>query len=201
MKKFINSIQEGKWDEFLQDWVERRDGLKYEKDANFKTYFGPSGTNYEYWEHISHPVHLRVQSNYDINKLYEIHILTASRKSPDNMWPIVCLIIDEYGFEEIEEFDRFGNSKSGDYIFYLETLFFDPGDYTVTTSGTIGIYANSWYQFVSIDKDGTEHLSLSGYGQQYRLATEDEIEILNQMLFVNNKKWNNKELKLEDINE
>lgn len=197
MKRFINGVEEGKWDVFLQDWVERRDGKKHDRDANFHVNFGPYNAGYEYWQHISHPVHLQAQSTHNASKFYEVKILTATRKSLNNEYPIVCLVIDN-DLEYIEEFNRFGNSRSGDYKFFLDSLYFDKGDYIVTNSGTIGIYANSWYSFVSLDKDGTEHLDLCGNGTPYRMATEDEIEQLNMMLWVNNKRWNAAEFKLED---
>ena len=176
--------------------VERRDGRHISDDIKYQ-YVGPRNTNYEYYKYLG-IVHLRAQSTIDASNLYELHILTAARKSHDNAWPVVCLVIDEQGFENIEEFDKDGNSKSGKYKLYLENLYLDPGDYVVTTTGAIGIFANNWYQFVSLEVDGTEHLSLSG-GIAYRLATEEERKLLDEMLWVNNKKWNSDKLKLEDI--
>jgi len=197
MKIFINGIQEHSWDLHLQDWVECRDGHHLTSDIKYR-YVGPNNTNYEYYKYLG-IIHLRAQSAANENDLYELRIMTATRKSPNNAWPIICLIIDKNGFENIEEFNKDGNSKSGKYKLHLEHLYLERGDYVVTTSGSIGIFANNWYQFVSLDKDGKEHLSLYGNGTAYRLATEDEKNLLNEMLWANNKKWNPNEFKIEDI--
>ena len=33
MKRFVNSIEEHHWADFCQDWIERRDGKKHNKDC------------------------------------------------------------------------------------------------------------------------------------------------------------------------
>lgn len=205
MKKY-DTIQEGKWDEFLQDWIERRDHNKYPDTVNFGTYIGRRERRDEHYIMTSHVVHVRAADTGD--NLHELHILTASRISREpagchdgkrkGMWPIVCLV-DCDGFEDIEEFDRFGNSKSGKYRLYYESVYFDPGDYVATTMGAVGIYANSWYLFCGIDGEGNEHLDQFGYGITCRMATEEEAEAVDRMLAGNNKKWNNDKKELEGI--
>ena len=63
----------------------------------------------------------------------------------------------------------------------------------------IGIYANSCYLFCGIDGDKKEHLNQFGYGQVQRTATEEEIKLLDEVLWVHNKRWNKELLQLEDI--
>ncbi len=195
--KIFDKIQEGKWQELCQDWIERRDHKKYERDANYSVYFGRKGHNDENYQMINHVVRLRARNIFDDN-LFELHILTATRKDKDWLYPIVCLI-DNNGFEEIEEFDTYGNSKSGKYTLYYTSLFFEPGDYVVTNMNAIGIYANSWYLFCGIDGDKKEHLNQFGYGQVQRMATKEEIKLLDEVLWVHNKRWNKELLELEDI--
>lgn len=103
------------------------------------------------------------------------------------------------GIEVIEQFNNDGISSTGLMKLHYEAIYFEPGDYVVTTQDAIGIYANHWYMFASIEKDGTENLELNGIGSYKRLATEDEISKLNEMLFVHNKKWNNETKQLEDL--
>lgn len=195
--KIFDKIQEGKWQEFCQDWIERRDQKKYERDANYRVYFGRNEYNDEHYQMINHVVRLRARNILD-DSLYELHILTATRKDKEGLYPIVCLI-DNNVFEEIEEFDTYGNSKSGKYTLYYTSLFFEPGDYVVTNMNAIGIYANSWYLFCGIDSDKKEHLKQFGYGQVQRMATKEEIKLLDEVLWVNNKRWNKELLQLEDI--
>lgn len=195
--KIFDKIKEGKWQEFCQDWIERRDHKKYERDANYHVYFGRNGYNDEHYQMINHVVRLRARNILD-NSLYELHILTATRKDKEGLYPIVCLI-DNNGFEYIEEFDTCGNSKSGKYTLYYTSLFFEPGDYVVTNMNAIGIYANSWYLFCGIDSDKKEHLNKFGYGQVQRMATKEEIKLLDEVLWVHNKRWNKELLQLDDI--
>lgn len=195
--KIFDKIQEGKWQEFCQDWIERRDQKKYDRDNNYRVYFGRKEHDDEHYQITSHVVRIRAKSIFD-NNLFELHILTATRKDKDGLYPIICLI-DNNGFEEIEEFDTKGNSKSGKYILYYTSLFFEPGDYVVTNMNAIGVYANSWYLFWGIDGEKKEHLTQFGYGQTQRMATKEEIKLLDEVLWVNNKKWNKELLQLEDI--
>ena len=190
MKKYINGIEEGKWDLYLADWIMRR-SLPWNDDRHFQTITGY--TQYEYYRYLGIR-HLQVE---DTNgKLYEVKLLTASKKDPN--WPIVIIVCDN-NFEYLEEFNKFGESKSNKFKLHHECLYFDDGDYVVTESGTIGIYFNSWYLHCSIEKDGTEHLENFGSGQAYRMATPEEIEKLNDMLWVNDKKWNKETLKIENV--
>ena len=103
------------------------------------------------------------------------------------------------GIEVIEEFNNDGNSSNGLMKLHYESIYFEPGDYVVTTQDAIGIYANHWYMFASLEKDGTENLELNGRGIYKRPATEDEISKLTEMLWVHNKKWNNETKTLEDV--
>lgn len=195
--KAFDKIQEGKWQEFCQDWIERREHKKYVITANYNAYFGRKGYKDEHYQMNDHVVRIRAKSTID-NSLFELHIFTATRKDKDGLYPIICLI-DNNGFEEIEEFDTYGNSKSGKYTLYYTSLFFEPGDYVVTNMNAIGVYANSIYLFWGIDKDKKEHLTPFGYGQAQRIANKEEIELLNEVLWANNKKWNKETLLLEDI--
>ena len=195
MRRFVNCIEEHCWVEFCQDWIERRDGLKYPKEANFGSYLGRRGMNDEYYEHISSPGHLMAES-ISSGELFEIRLLCTNKKGGN--YPIVALV-DLDTFEEIHLFDCDGNSSDGLLKLHEEKIFFDPGDYVVTNQDAIGIYANNWYMFVSIEKDGTENLKLNGRGSYKRPATEDEILKLNEMLLANNLKWNNETKQLENV--
>ena len=192
MKRFINGIEEHRWVDFCQDMIERRDGKKFNKDCNYGTSLSDYGEFYN--PHGSSTIHLRAEE-ISSGALFEIRLLCADRKGK---YPIIALVnID--GIEVIEEFNNDGNSSNGLMKLYYESIYFEPGDYVVTTQDAIGIYANHWYMFASIEKDGTENLELNGRGSYKRPATEDEISKLNEMLWVHNKKWNNETKQLEDI--
>lgn len=192
MKHFINGIEEHRWADFCQDMIERRDGKKHNKDCNY----GPSLSGYgEFYNvHGGSTIHLRAEET-SSGALFEIRLLCADRKGK---YPIIALVkIDD--IEVIEVFNNDGISLDGSMKLHYESIYFEPGDYVVTTQDAIGIYANHWYMFASIEKDGTENLELNGRGRYKRPATEDEISKLNEMLFVHNKKWNNETKQLEDI--
>ena len=192
MKCFVNGIEEHRWADFCQDMIERRDGKKYNKDCNF----GPSLSKYgEFYNHTGgSTIHLRVEE-ISSGALFEIRLLCADRK---DKYPIVALVkIDD--IEVIEEFNNDGISLNGLMKLHYEAIYFEPGDYVVTTQDTIGIYANHWYMFASIEKDGTENLKFTGSGIYKRPATEDEISKLNEMLWVHELKWNNEIKQLENI--
>lgn len=193
MKRFVNGIEEHCWTDFCQDLIERRDGKKHNTDCNF----GPSLSKYgEFYNHIGgSTIHLRAES-ISFGTLFEIRLLCADKRG--NNYPIVALV--NFGdCEKIYEFDCDGNSLDGLLKLHYEAIYFEPGDYVVTTQDAIGIYANHWYMFASLEKDGTENLELNGRGKYKRPATEDEISKLNEMLWVHNKKWNNETKTLENI--
>lgn len=192
MKHFVNGIEEHRWADFCQDMIERRDGKKHNKDCNY----GPS--LYDYGEFYNvygcSTIHVRAEE-ISSGALFEIRLLCADRKGK---YPIIALVnIDD--IEIIEEFNNDGISSNGLMKLHYEAIYFESGDYVVTTQDTIGIYANHWYMFASLEKDGTERLELNGSGIYKRPATEDEISKLNEMLWVHNKKWNNETKQLEDI--
>ena len=196
MKRFVNGIEEHHWADFCQDWIERRDGKKHNNDCNYGSPLSDYGEFYN--PHGGSTIHLRAE---DISSgaLFEIRLLCADRKGA---YPIIALVnIDGIadGIEVIEQFNNDGISSDGLMKLHYEAIYFEPGDYVVTTQDAIGIYTNHWYMFASIEKDGTENLELNGIGSYKRLATEDEISKLNEMLFVHNKKWNNKTKQLEDL--
>jgi len=196
MKLYINDIREHCWAEFCQDWIERRDGKKSNKDCNYGSPLCEYGKHIEFYNYLGgSTIHLRAES-ISPNNLFEIRLLCADKKGGN--YPIVALV-DFGDCEKIYEFDNDGNSSDGLMKLHYESIYFEPGDYVVTTQGAIGIYANHWYMFACLEKDGKEHLDLYGCGQYVRLATEEEIEQLDEMIWVNNKKWNSGELKLEDI--
>lgn len=195
MKLYINDIQEHRWVEFCQDWIERRDGKKYNKDCNYGSPLCEYGKHIEFYNYLGgSTIHLRAES-ISPNTLFEIRLLCADKKG--SKYPIVALV-DFGDCEKIYEFDCDGNSSNGLMKLHYESIYFDPGDYVVTTQGAIGIYANHWYMFACLEKDGKEHLDLYGCGQYVRLATEEEKKLLDEMLWVNNKKWNSSEFKLEN---
>lgn len=192
MKRFVNGIEEHRWADFCQDLIERRDDKKYNKDCNYGSPLSNYGEFYN--SHGGSTIHLRAEE-ISSGALFEIRLLCADRKGK---YPIIALInIDD--IEVIEEFNNDGNSSNGLMKLHYESIYFEPGDYVVTTHNTIGIYANHWYMFASLEKDGTERLELNGSGIYKRPATEDEISKLNEMLWVHNKKWNNETKQLENI--
>lgn len=195
MKLYINDIQEHRWVEFCHDWIERRDGKKYNKDCNYGSPLCEYGKHIEFYNYLGgSTIHLRAES-ISPNGLFEIRLLCVDKKGGN--YPIVALV-DFGDCEKIYEFDCDGNSSDGLMKLHYESCYFDPGDYVVTTQGAIGIYANHWYMFACLEKDGKEHLDLYGCGQYVRLATEEEKKLLDEMLWVNNKKWNSSEFKLEN---
>lgn len=192
MKRFVNGIEEHRWADFCQDMIERRDGKKYNKDCNY----GPSLYDYGEFYNVygGSTIHLRAEE-ISSGVLFEIRLLCADKKGE---YPIVALV--NFGeYEKVYEFDCDGNSLNGLMKLHYESIYFEPGDYVVTTQGAIGIYANHWYMFACLEKDGKEHLDLCGSGTYQRPANEDEITKLNEMLWVHNKKWNNETKQLEHI--
>ena len=192
MKRF-NGIEEHRWADFCQDLIERRDGKKLIKDCNY----GPSLSEYGEFYNVygGSTIHLRAEAIAS-GALFEIRLLCADRKGED--YPIVALV-DLGSHEGVHLFDCDGYSSNGLLKLHYEAIYFEPGDYVVTTQDTIGIYANHWYMFASLEKDGTERLELNDSGIYKRPATEDEISKLNEMLWVHNKKWNNETKQLEDL--
>ena len=193
MKRFINGIEEHRWADFCQDMIERRDGKKYPKDCNYGSPLSDYGEFYNYIGGST--IHLRAEEILS-GDLFEIRLLCADKRG--SYYPIVALV-DFGSYEGVYLFDCDGNSSDGLLKLHYESTYFEPGDYVVTTQDVIGIYANHWYMFASIEKDGTENLELNGRGRYKRPATEDEISKLNEMLFVHNKKWNNETKQLENV--
>ena len=192
MKRFVNGIEDHRWTDFCQDMIERRDAKKYNKDCNFDGSISEYGEFYN--NHGGSTVHLRAEE-ISSGVLFEIRLLCGDRKGK---YPIITLVnID--GIEVIEEFNNDGISSNGLMKLHYEAIYFEPGDYVVTTQNAIGIYCNHKYMFASIEKDGTENLEFNSRGMYTRPATEDEISKLNEMLLRHNKKWNNETKKLEDI--
>ena len=196
MRRFINGIEEHRWADFCQDWIERRDGKKYEKNCNYGSPIGEYGQKIEFYSRYNlNTIHLRAEE-ISTGELFEIRILCADAKGTS--YPIIVLV-DFGDHETVKLFDCDGLCSDGLMKLHYESCFFDPGDYVVTTQGAIGIYANGWYMFACLEKDGKEHLDFYGCGQYVRLATEDEVKQLNEMLWVNNKKWNNETKQLENV--
>ena len=52
---------------------------------------------------------------------------------------------------------------------------------------------------VVMDGDKSEHFNQFGYGQVQRMATKEEIKLLDEVLWVHNKRWNKELLQLDDI--
>lgn len=196
MRRFVNGIKEHCWVEFLQDWVERRDGKKYDKDANYGLPLCKHGRQIEFYNRYnSSTIHLRAES-ISTGELFEIRILCADAKGTS--YPIIVLV-DFGDHETVKLFDCDGLCSDGLMRLHYESYYFDPGDYVVTNQHAIGIYANGWYMFACIEKDGKEHLDLCGCGIYVRLANEEEKDLLNEMLWVNNKKWNSEIKQLENV--
>ena len=196
MKRFVNGIKEHCWVDFCKDWIERRDDKKANKDCNYGSPLCEYGKHIEFYNCWGgSTIHLRAES-ISPNELFEIRLLCADKKG--SKYPIVALV-DFGDCEKIYEFDCDGNSSNELMKLHYESTYFEPGDYVVTTQDTIGIYANHWYMFASIEKDGTENLELNGRGSYKRPATEDEIAKLNEMLWVHDLKWNNETKQLENI--
>lgn len=192
MKRFVNRIEDHRWADFCQDMIERRDAKKYNKNCNFDGSISEYGEFYN--NHGDSTVHLRAEE-ISSGVLFEIRLLCGDRKGN---YPIITLV-NINGIEVIEEFNNDGISSNGLMKLHYEAIYFEPGDYVVTTQNAIGIYTNHKYMFASLEKDGTENLEFNCRGIYTRPATEDEISKLNEMLFRHNKKWNNETKKLEDI--
>ena len=196
MRRFVNGIKEHCWDKFLQDWIERRDGKKNNQDCNYGSPLGEYKQKIEFYSlHNSCTIHLRAEE-ISTGELFEIRILCADTKVIG--YPIIALV-DFGDYEKVKLFDCDGLCSDGLMKLHYESCYFDPGDYVVTDQYAIGIYANGWYMFVCLEKNGKEHLDLYGCGRYVRLATEDEVKQLNEMLMVNNKKWNNETKQLENV--
>lgn len=196
MRRFVNGIKEHCWDKFLQDWIERRDGKKNNQDCNYGSSLGEYKQKIEFYNlHNSCTIHLRAEE-ISTGELFEIRILCADTKVIG--YPIIVLV-DFGDYEKVKLFDCDGLCSDGLMKLHYESCYFDPGDYVVTDQHAIGIYANGWYMFACLEKNGKEHLDLYGCSRYVRLATEDEIKQLNEMLMVNNKKWNNETKQLENV--
>lgn len=196
MRRFVNGIKEHCWDKFLQDWIERRDGKKNNQDCNYGSPLGEYKQKIEFYSlHNSCTIHLRAEE-ISTGELFEIRILCADTKVIG--YPIIALV-DFGDYEKVKLFDCDGLCSDGLMKLHYESCYFDPGDYVVTDQHTIGIYANGWYMFACLEKNGKYHLDLYGCGRYVRLATEDEVKQLNEMLMVNDKKWNNETKQLENV--
>ena len=196
MRRFVNGIKEHCWDKFLQDWIERRDGKKNNQDCNYGSPLGEYKQKIEFYSlHNSCTIHLRAEE-ISTGELFEIRILCADTKVIG--YPIIALV-DFGDYEKVKLFDCDGLCSDGLMKLHYESCYFDPGDYVVTDQHAIGIYANGWYMFTCLENNGKEHLDLYGCGRYIRLAIEDEVKQLNEMLMVNNKKWNNKTKQLENV--
>lgn len=196
MRQFVNGIKEHCWNQFLQDWIERRDGKKHERDCNYGLPLGEYGQKIEFYNRYnSCTIHLRAES-ISTSELFEMRILCADAKGTS--YPIITLV-DFGDHETVKLFDCDGICSDGLMKLHYESCYFDTGDYVVTNQQAIGIYANGWYMFACLEKNGKEHLDLCGCGQYVRLAIEDEVNKLNEMLWVHNKKWNNETKQLEDL--
>ena len=196
MRRFVNGIKEHCWDKFLQDWIERRDGKKNNQDCNYGSPLGEYKQKIEFYSlHNSCTIHLMAEE-ISTEELFEIRILCADTKVIG--YPIIALV-DFGDYEKVKLFDCDGFCSDGLMKLHYESCYFDPGDYVVTDQHAIGIYANGWYMFACLEKNGKEHLDLYGCGRYVRLATEDEVKQLNEMLMVNNKKWNNETKQLENV--
>ena len=196
MRRFVNGIKEHCWDKFLQDWIERRDGKKNNQDCNYGSPLGEYEQKIEFYSlHNSCTIHLRAEE-ISTGELFEIRILCADTKVIG--YPIIALV-DFGDYEKVKLFDCDGLCSDGLMKLHYESCYFDPGDYVVTDQHAIGIYANGWYMFACLEKNNKEHLDLYGCGRYVRLATEDELKQLNEMLMVNNKKWNNETKQLENV--
>ena len=196
MRRFVNGIKEHCWDKFLQDWIERRDGKKNNQDCNYGSPLGKYKQKIEFYSlHNSCTIHLRAEE-ISTGELFEIRILCADTKVIG--YPIIALV-DFGDYEKVKLFDCDGLCSDGLMKLHYESCYFDPGDYVITDQHAIGIYANGWYMFACLEKNGKEHLDLYGCGRYVRLATEDEVKQLNEMLMVNNKKWNNETKQLENV--
>ena len=196
MRRFVNGIKEHCWDKFLQDWIERRDGKKNNQDCNYGSPLGEYKQKIEFYSlHNSCTIHLRAEE-ISTGELFEIRILCADTKVIG--YPIIVLV-DFGDYEKVKLFDCDGLCSDGLMKLHYESCYFDPGDYVVTDQHAIGIYANGWHMFVCLEKNGKEHLDLYGCGRYVRFATEDEVKQLNEMLMINNKKWNNETKQLENV--
>ena len=196
MRRFVNGIKEHCWDKFLQDWIERRDGKKNNQDCNYGSPLGEYKQKIEFYSlHNLCTIHLRAEE-ISTGELFEIRILCADTKVTG--YPIIALV-DFGDYEKVKLFDCDGLCSDGLMKLHYESCYFDTGDYVVTDQHAIGIYANGWYMFICLEKNGKEHLDLYGCGRYVRLATEDEVKQLNEMLMVNNKKWNNETKQLENV--
>ncbi len=49
MKRFVNGIKEHWCTDFCQDWIERRDGKKYNKDCNYGSPLCEYGKHIEFY--------------------------------------------------------------------------------------------------------------------------------------------------------
>lgn len=190
--KVYSKIQEGAWQVFLEDWLMRKNYQKPE-GANFNFYCGPKDFKGEHYYINGHVVHLWVKNREGVK--HDVSLLTASCRGN---YPI-ALLINRGDWDELETFDKKGNSLSGNYTLYYEGVFFEEGDYVATNLNAIGIYRNSWYLACGIDKSHKEYLDPFGYGQAIRPATSEEIEEINMMLYVNNKRWNPETKELEEV--
>ena len=193
MKQYIIEIEDNSWADICQEIIEQRDSKKHIEDCNF----GGSISKYLdfYNKYVALTVHLSAEE-ISSGALFEIRLLCGDRKGK---YPIIALVnID--GIEVIEEFNNDGISSNGLMKLHYEVIYFERGDYVVTTQNAIGIYANPSHMFASLEKDGKENLEFNYKGVIYtRPATEDEISKLNEMLLRHNKKWNNETKQLEDI--
>lgn len=186
MIKNTNIIVNGKWKNYFLALKEKKEYYSYE--SCITTIQGYKDKCYFYNYGLYHIMASDGVDRYDIKFLDVI----------DNRFPIVVVICFD-NCEEVEMFDEDGFSRSGKYQLEIDVIRFETGDYVKTDMGAIGILSiGEWLQ-CGIWDDGKEYVKSNSCGIPVELCSKEEIEKINELLFVNDMKFNEVTKTIEKI--
>lgn len=177
MIKSTNVIVKGKWKDYFLSLKEKKELYSYEN--RMTTINGYKDKCFFYNYGLYHIFAKDEEHRYDIKFLDII----------DNRFSIVAVICFE-NCEEVEMFDENGLSRSGKYQLEIEVIRFEIGDYVKTDMGAIGILCSGEWLQCGIWDDGREYITGNSCGIPIELCTKEEVEKINELLFVNDMKFN-----------
>lgn len=184
MIKRTGIVLEGKWADYMKAHKEKRESC----DSPIMEINGYRNKMFFYNYGLYHIWASTGEAKYDIILLDVIN----------NRFPIVVVICFD-GCEEVEMFDTYGNSRSGKYVLEIESVHFEKGDYVKTDTGAIGILSHGDWMQCGIWETGEEFAQSCCNGIPVELCNDEEIKLLDELLFVNDLKLNSETKIVEKV--